>query len=122
MGRGIVVASGRSACGADAASRASLVQAAGERISLTNPARWRERHLGGGRRSRAPGDAAPNPLASCASSKTAVSFMLTKYHAQRSVKQAATLSFSSKNQFMKPIGITLSTVPALTLGAPAPAR
>src|SRR5439155_15362690 len=28
---------------------------------------WRQRHLAGGRRSRAPGDAAPNPLASCAS-------------------------------------------------------
>jgi hypothetical protein len=48
--------------------------------------------------------------------------MLTDYHAQRSVQQAATFSFNSQNQFRKRIGITLSTLTALTLGASASAR
>ena len=38
---------------------------------------------------------------SLAGSKTAVSFILTNYRAQRSVQQAATFSFNSQNRFMK---------------------
>jgi len=48
--------------------------------------------------------------------------MLTNYHAQRSVQQGATFSFNSQNQSIKPIGIALNTLTALTLGASASQR
>src|SRR5207245_4400807 len=54
---------------------------------------------------------------SLAGSKTAVSFMLTNYHAQRSVQQVATFSFNSQNQSIKPISFALNTITTLTLGA-----